>query len=220
MVILGRQGCGKTTALMAIGEAIMSRFSPQEAQLTLIDPKTAAHGLRDLHGPGYVRAYAYDQDEIDEVITQLAQQILLPRLPPKGLSQEELRALKPWEGSRHFVLIDDVQDLRKEQSYPAKPPVGAALWMLMERARQIGLHVFMTRNSANFATLQMDPWIRFQTSAKVAQLYMDNDPQNRINRLVRAQALPPGRGLLLSADEAVEGVLVGMPSTGRGGDSP
>ena len=213
MMILGRQGCGKTLSLVAIGEAVMSRFSPEEAQLTLIDPKTAPHGLRDLHGPGYVRAYAYDQDEIDEVITELAQQILLPRLPPKGLSQEELRALKPWEGCRHFVLIDDVQDLRKEQSYPPKPPVGAALWMLMERARQIGLHVFTTRNSANFATLQMDPWMRFQTSAKVAQLYMDNDPQNRINRSVRAQALPPGRGLLISADDAVEGILVGLPST-------
>ncbi|OOK76399.1 ftsK/SpoIIIE family protein [Mycobacterium kansasii] len=83
-MILGRQGCGKTTALVAIGEAVMSRFSPEEAQLTLIDPKTAPHGLRDLHGPGYVRAYAYDQDEIDEVITVLAQQVLLPRLPPKA----------------------------------------------------------------------------------------------------------------------------------------
>ncbi|BBX99035.1 type VII secretion protein EccCa [Mycobacterium lacus] len=212
LMILGRQGCGKTTALVAIGEAVMSRFSPEEAQLTLIDPKTAPHGLRDLHGPGYVRAYAYDQDEIDEVITELAQQVLLPRLPPKGLSQEELRALKPWEGARHFVLIDDVQDLRKEQSYPAKPPVGAALWMLMERARQIGLHVFTTRNSANWATMPMDPWMKFQTSAKVAQLYMDNDPQNRINRMVRAQALPPGRGLLAGADGDVEGILVGLPS--------
>ncbi|VBA44275.1 ESX-5 secretion system protein EccC5 [Mycobacterium attenuatum] len=213
LMILGRQGCGKTTTLVAIGEAIMSRFSPEEAQLTLIDPKTAPHGLRDLHGPGYVRAYAYDQDEIDEVITELAQQVLLPRLPPKGLSQEELRALKPWEGSRHFVLIDDIQELRKEQTYPAKPPVGAALWKLMERARQIGLHVFTTRNSANWSTMPMDPWMRFQNAAKVAQLYMDNDPQNRINRLVRAQALPPGRALLVDTDDAVEGVLVGIPST-------
>jgi hypothetical protein len=64
-MILGRQGCGKTLSLVSIGEAIMNRFSPEEAQLTLIDPKTAPHGLRDLHGPGYVRAYAYDQDEID-----------------------------------------------------------------------------------------------------------------------------------------------------------
>lgn len=213
LMVLGRQGCGKTLSLVAIGEAVMSRFSPEEAQLTLIDPKTAPHGLRDLHAPGYVRAYAYDQDEIDEVITELAQQVLLPRLPPKGLSQEELRALKPWQGPRHFVLIDDVQDLRPDQSYPPKPPVGAALWKLIERARQIGLHVFTARNSSNWATLQMDPWMRFQNSAKVAQLYMDNDPQNRINRVVRAQALPPGRGLLLGADGGVEGVLVGMPST-------
>lgn len=213
LMILGRQGCGKTLALAAIGEAVMSRFSSEEAQLTLIDPKTAPHGLRDLHGPGYVRAYAYDQDEIDEVIAELAQQTLLPRLPPKGLSQAELRALKPWEGPRHFVLIDDVQDLRPDQSYPPKPPVGAALWKLIERARQIGLHVFTTRNSSNWATLQMDPWMRFQNSAKVSQLYMDNDPQNRISRVVRAQALPPGRGLLLSADGDVEGVLVGLPSS-------
>lgn len=98
LMILGRQGCGKSLSLVAIGEAIMSRFGPEEAQLTLIDPKTAPHGLRDLHAPGYVRAYAYDQDEIDRVITELAQDVLLPRLPPKGLSQEELRALKPWEG--------------------------------------------------------------------------------------------------------------------------
>ena len=110
------------------------------------------------------------------------------------------------------MLIDDVQDLRPEQSYPPKPPVGASLWKLMERARQIGLHVFTTRNSANFATLPMDPWVRFQNSAKVAQLYMDNDPQNRINRAVRAQQLPPGRGLLVGADDDVEGILVGLPS--------
>jgi len=94
--------------------------------------------------------------------------------------------------------------------------VGAALWKLMERARQIGLHVFTTRNSTNWATLQMDPWWRFQTSAKVAQMYMDNDPQNKINRLVRAQALPPGRGLLVTDDSDVEGILVGLPSMAAG----
>jgi len=41
---------------------------------------------------------------------------------------------------------------------------------------------------------------------------MDNDPQNKINRVVRAQALPPGRGLLVIDDADVEGILVGLPS--------
>ena len=85
----------------------------------------------------------------------------------------------------------------------------------MERARQIGLHVFTSRNSANWATLTMDPWMRFQTAAKVAQLYMDNDPENKINRFHRAQALPPGRGLLVGVDGDVEGILVGSPSEAR-----
>jgi type VII secretion protein EccCb len=211
MMILGRALCGKSATLAAIGEAVMARFSPEQAQITIIDPKTGP--LRDLQGPGYVNAYAYDQDEIDEVLTTLAQQVLLPRLPAKGLSQEELRALKPWEGPRHFILIDDVQDLRPAQIHPAKPPVGAALWKLMERGRQIGLHVFTTRNSSNFGQLEMDPWVKTQRSAKVPTLFMDNDPQNKVSRMVRAQALPAGRGLLVTDDSDVEGVLVGVPSS-------
>jgi DNA segregation ATPase FtsK/SpoIIIE-like protein len=110
------------------------------------------------------------------------------------------------------VLIDDVQDLRPAQIHPAKPPVGAALWKLMERGRQIGLHVFTTRNSSNFGQLEMDPWVKTQRAAKVPTLFMDNDPQNKVNRMVRAQALPPGRGLLVN-DSEVEGVLVGVPSS-------
>ena len=210
MMILGRALCGKSSALVAIGEAIMARFSPQEAQITIIDPKTGP--LRDLQGPDYLNAYAYDQDEIDETLTTLAQQVLLPRLPAKGLSQEELRELRPWEGPRHFVLIDDIQDLRPAQVHPAKPPVGAAIWKLMERGRQIGLHVFTTRNSSNFGQLEMDPWVKTQRSAKAPTLFMDNDPQNKVNRLVRAQSLPAGRGLFVD-DAAVEGVLVGVPSS-------
>ncbi|MEO8813844.1 MAG: type VII secretion protein EccCa, partial [Mycobacterium sp.] len=180
MMILGRALCGKSATLVAIGEAVMARFSPEEAQITIVDPKTGP--LRDLHGPGYVHAYAYDQDEISEVLTTLARDVLLPRLPAKGLSQEELRALRPWEGPRHFVLIDDVGDLRPAQIHPALPPVGAALWKLMERARQIGLHVFTTKNSANFGHLEMDAWVKTQRTAKVPTLFMDNDPQNKVTR--------------------------------------
>ncbi|MGD9622210.1 MAG: type VII secretion protein EccCa [Mycolicibacterium sp.] len=213
MMVLGRQGCGRSATLVAVGEAVMARFSPEQAQITIIDPKTGP--LQDLHGPGYVQAYAYDQDQIDEVITSLARDILLPRLPPSGLNQEELRNLKPWEGPRHFVLIDDVDELRPAQMGMGgnKPPVGAALWKLMERARQIGLHVFTTRNSSNFGQLEMDAWVKYQRSAKVPFLFMDNNPRDAIVGRIKAQSLPPGRGLLVTNDAEVEGVLVGVPST-------
>jgi hypothetical protein len=45
---------------------------------------------------------------------------------------------------------------------------------------------------------------------------MDNDPQNKINRVVRAQALPAGRGLLVNDDADVEGILVGLASIASG----
>lgn len=211
MMVLGLKECGRSWTLAAIGEAVMAQFTPDQAQLTIIDPNTGP--LRNLYHQDYVREYAYEQDHIDEVLTTLAQQILLPRLPPSGLSQPELQALKPWEGPRHFVLIDDVQDLRPAiiNTHPAKPPVGAAMWKLMERAREIGLHVFTARNSANYGHLEMDPWMKAQRAAKVPMLFMNNDPQNRISRSIRAQELPAGRGLLVTGEANAEGVLVGVP---------
>ncbi|MBS9535049.1 type VII secretion protein EccCa [Mycobacterium sp. M1] len=211
LMILGRARCGKSAALAAIGEAVLARFGPGEARITIIDPKTGP--LRDLHSPGHLHAYAYDQDEIDEVLTALAHDVLLPRLPARRLSQEELRELPPWTGPRHFVLIDDVQDLRPAQIHPPSAPVGAALWKLMERSHQIGLHVFAAKNSANFGHLELDPWVRAQRTAKAPLLFMDNDPQQKITRTARAQALPAGRGLLVTGDSDVEGVLAGVPSS-------
>jgi hypothetical protein len=212
LMIVGRAQCGKSWTLAAIGEAIMARFSPAEAQLTIIDPKTGP--LSKLIAPEYVHAYAYEQDQIDEALTHLAREILLPRRPPAGLDQQQLRDLKPWEGPRHFVLIDDVQDLRPAISYPGPPkdPVGAALWKLMESPRNIGLHVFTTRNG-NWATMEMDPWVRFQRAAKNPTLYMDNAPHERITQTIRAQALPPGRGLFVTNDSEAEGILVGIPAS-------
>ena len=69
MLVLGRQLCGKTTTLAAFGQAIISRFSPEQAQITIIDPKTSLIGK--IRGP-HVRAYAYTADDIDEVIEGLA----------------------------------------------------------------------------------------------------------------------------------------------------
>ncbi len=66
--------------------AVMNRFSPQQAQLTLIDPKQ----LRTARShPGYV--CLRPQDEIDEVITELAQQIFAAAVAAQGFgAQEEL----------------------------------------------------------------------------------------------------------------------------------
>jgi type VII secretion protein EccCb len=206
MLVLGRQQCGKTTTLAAFGQSIISRLGHEQAQITIIDPKTSLIGK--IQGP-HVRAYAYTADDIDEIIEGLAA-ILRDRLPPSGLSQEELMRRSTWEGPHHFVLIDDEQELRPH-GVIGKVAATAPLWGLMERSREIGLHVIASRLPGNWAGVSVtNPFIQKMTSSRAPTLFMDNDPAAvKVFGRVSAQQLPPGRGLLVTTDGATEGVLVG-----------
>lgn len=208
LLVMGRQLCGKTTTLAAIGQAIINRFGPEQAQITIIDPKTTLIGK--IQGP-HVRAYAYTTDDIDAVIAELAAE-LQDRLPPSGLTQEELLNLKSWEGPHHFVLLDDEHELRPHNQ-SLKPAATAPLWGLIERSREVGLHVIASRLPGNWASqVVMNPLLQKLTGSRSPTLFMDNDPANvKVHGRIGAQQLPAGRGLLVTTDGQIEGVLVGAP---------
>ena len=158
-----------------------------------------------------MRAYAYTPDDIDRVLAELAE-MMRDRLPPSGLSQEELLTRSAWSGPHHFVLIDDEQELRPTGAV-GKPAATAPLWPLIERSREIGLHVIATRLPGNWAGVSaMSPFLQKLTGSRAPTLFMDNDPQTvKVFGRTSAQQLPPGRGLLVTTDGAMEGVLVGTP---------
>ena len=212
LLVMGRQMCGKTTTLAAIGQAITSRLSPEQAQITIIDPKTTLIGK--IQGE-HVRAYAYTADDVDAVIAQLVAE-LQDRLPPSGLTQEELLNLKSWEGAHHFVLIDDEHELRPHNQ-TLKPAATAPLWGLIERSREVGLHVIASRLPGNWASqVVMNPLLQKLTGSRSPTLFMDNDPATvKVYGRTAAQQLPPGRGLLVTTDGEIEGVLVGTPEGPR-----
>lgn len=208
MLVVGRQSCGKTTTLAAFGQMIVARCSPEQAQITIIDPKTALIGK--IQGD-HVRAYAYTADDIDTVIGELAQ-LLRDRLPPSGLSQEELLNRSTWHGPHHFILIDDEQELRPH-GVLGKNAATAPLWGLVERSREIGLHVIASRLPGNWAGVSIaNPFLQKMTGSRAPTLFMDNDPAAvKVFGRTSAQQLPPGRGLLVTTDGVIEGVLVGEP---------
>jgi DNA segregation ATPase FtsK/SpoIIIE-like protein len=208
---MGRQLCGKTTTLSALGQSITSRLTPDQAQITIVDPKTTLIGR--IRGP-HVRAYAYTAEDIDVVIGELAA-LLRDRLPPSGLSQEELLNLKKWEGPHHFILIDDEHELRAHNQV-MKPAATAPLWPLIERSREVGLHVIVSRLPGNWASQSvMNPLMQKLTGSRSPTLFMDNDPASvKVYGRISAQQLPPGRGQLVTTDGEIEGVLVGTPDHG------
>ena len=186
----------------------MSRYTPEQAQITIIDPKTTLIGK--IQGP-HVRAYAYTADDIDAVIASLTEE-LRDRLPPSGLTQEELLNRTIWDGPQHFVLIDDEQELRPN-GILGKQAATAPLWSFIERSREIGLHVIVSRLPGNWAGVSaMNPLLQKLTGSRTPTLFMDNDPATvKVFGRISAQQLPPGRGLLVTTDGAIEGVLVGQP---------
>ncbi len=213
LVIVGRQGCGKTSTLASLGQAVMNRLTPEQARIIIIDPKTSLIGR--VQGP-HVQAYAYTQEDIDTVLEGVARE-LMDRLPPAGLSQEELLSRTSWDGPHYFVLIDDEQELRATGAVLGKPAAVGPLLPLLERSREVGLHVFATRLPGNWAGVSvMNPLLQRMTASRAPTLFMDNDPSivNVFGR-VKAQQLPPGRGLLVSTEGTLEGVLVGTPEDTR-----
>jgi hypothetical protein len=83
----------------------------------------------------------------------------------------------------------------------------------MERGRDVGLHVIAARLPGNWAGVStMNPFLQRMTGSRAPTLFMDNDPQTvKVVGRVSAAQLPPGRGLLVTTEGSVEGVLVGMP---------
>ena len=207
LLVMGRQGCGKTTTLAALGQLIAGRLTADQAQITIIDPKTTLIGK--IQGPA-VRAYAYTPDDIDQTLAELAG-LLSDRLPPAGLSQSELLSRAMWQGPHHFVLIDDEQDLRPNGV--TRPAATSPLWTLIERSREIGLHVIAARLPGNWAGVSaMSPFLQKLSASRAPTLFMDNDPQTvKVFGRASAAQLPPGRGLLVTTEGAVEGLLVGTP---------
>jgi type VII secretion protein EccCa/type VII secretion protein EccCb len=212
LIIVGRQGCGKTSTLAALGQSVISRLSPEQARIVIIDPKTSLIGR--VQGP-HVHAYAYTQEDIDSVLEEVVAE-LKHRLPPSGLSQEELLARAAWQGPHYVVLIDDEQELRAGGAVLGKPAAVGPLLPLLERSRDIGLHVIASRLPGNWAGVSvMNPLVQRMTASRAPTLFMDNDPAAvKVFGRISAQQLPPGRGQLVSTEGAIEGVLVGVPESG------
>lgn len=138
-----------------------------------------------------------------------------------GLTQQELRDLKPWEGPRHFVLIDDVHDFRPLQQMGSGPGFvngdqaaagcgaveadGAVTPDRVARVHRAQLLEFQRAGNGSVGEVAAGGQVPF--------LYMDNSPAEQVYQDDQeAQELPPGRGQLLIGDTDVEGVLVGVPA--------
>jgi S-DNA-T family DNA segregation ATPase FtsK/SpoIIIE len=118
------------------------------------------------------------------------------RLPGAGVGARELRDRTWWTGPDVYVLVDDY-DL-------VAPPGGASanplspLAEFLPQAKDVGLHLVLTRRSGGAGRALFDPLLGRLRELAVPGLVMSGSPdEGALVGTVRPQPLPPGRATLV-----------------------
>jgi len=212
-LVFGDSGSGKSSLLRLIARGISGLWSPEEAQLVVVDTRRS---LVDLAGGDHLLAYAGSQPAVAEAVGEVAR-IAGERMPSAGVSATALEASQ-WEGPRIYVLFDDY-DLA---SGPAGSPL-APLVDMLPLGRDIGLHLVLARRVAGSTRAGYEQvFQRVREIGSPGLLLAGERGEGALLAGERASPQPPGRGLLVRRGEPsllVQTALAGRELPGPSGKS-
>jgi S-DNA-T family DNA segregation ATPase FtsK/SpoIIIE len=138
----GVAGAGLTSWLRAMATGIMTCYRPDQATIILIDPRRTSVGV--VPEDQWLSGYARTPEEIQKLVGDLVAE-LKKRLPPPGVSQQELAQRRFWSGREFFVLVDGIT----MWGNAANPLMGLAPFV--EQAEDLGLHIVATADLRQFS---------------------------------------------------------------------
>ncbi|WP_329085333.1 MULTISPECIES: type VII secretion protein EccCa [unclassified Streptosporangium] len=185
LIVVGDTESGKSNLLRLVTEGLVARRTPQEAMMIVIDYRRS---LLDSAATEHRIGYAASGKAALELVND-ARSALLKRLPPANLTPDQLRARNWWQGCDLYIVVEDY-DLVATSSNPLLP-----LAELLPQARDIGLHLVMSRAMGGIGRAMFDPVIqRVKDMASPAVILSGNKDEGALFGNVRAHPLPPGRG--------------------------
>ncbi|GAA3969298.1 type VII secretion protein EccC [Actinomadura viridis] len=185
-IVVGDNECGKSNLMQLLAQSIKARNTPNEARLIMVDYHRAMLDVAEGdHVIGYAAAPAAATGLLKDI-----NGALVARLPPADLTPEQLRNRSWWTGSDLYLLIDDYDLV----ATPSGNPI-AQIAELLPQARDIGLHVIVSRAMGGAGRAMFDPVIqRLKDMASPALIMSGSKEEGALFGDVRAQPLPPGRG--------------------------
>ncbi|WP_300265926.1 type VII secretion protein EccCa [Microbacterium sp.] len=188
--IVGDSASGKTAAMRLIATGVAATFSPEEAQIAVIDPRRTL--VESVPEP-YLVGTAFSTSAAEQVIAKLAAQ-LHERVPSADITPAQLRQRDWWSGPEIFVFVDDYDLLISVTGGPLAPLVE-----LIPQAGDIGLHLIVARAGAGSSRTAMDSVIRRLHESNTPELTFSMPTSEPMTfSLGRGRLLPPGRAELLS----------------------
>ncbi|MCZ4078133.1 type VII secretion protein EccCa [Rhodococcus sp. H36-A4] len=188
-LVFGDTECGKTALLESICTSLIEANTPSQVKLILADYRRTMLGTVDTD---HLAGYAASQAVLMTMMTELAAK-LADRMPGPDVTQQQLRERTWWSGPEIFVIVDDYDLVATSTGNPL-----TVLVEYLPHARDIGLHVVLSRRSGGASRALYDPVISRMRDLVSPGLVMSGsrDEGNLIGS-VKPSAMPPGRGTLV-----------------------
>ena len=194
LLVLGDSGAGKTSVLRTLLREVVETHTPSEAQVLLVDYRRALLG--EVPEP-YRLDHVTTPGQAAATIGDLAD-FLASRRPGPDVTPAQLRSRTWWNGAEVYVVVDDY-DLVS----PTAPL--APLVPLLAQARDVGLHLVVARRSGGASRAMYDPALQALRDLAMPGLLLSGSPEEGpLVGSVRAAALPPGRGRLVTRERGLE----------------
>ncbi|MDI3314698.1 MAG: type VII secretion protein EccCa [Mycobacterium sp.] len=190
LLILGENGCGKTSALRLLCREIVRTTTAAHAQLLIIDYRRTLLGVVE---SDHLGGHAISAPALDTLLPGLLE-LLRRRLPPPNATPAQLRTASWWSGPQLYVVVDDYDLVATTAGNPLAP-----LIEYLPYARDVGLHVVVARRSGGAARAVFEPLLAGLRDFGCGGLIMSGRPEEGpLIGSVGPVPLPPGRGILVT----------------------
>ncbi|MEV0153096.1 type VII secretion protein EccCa [Micromonospora sp. NPDC050686] len=189
LTVFGDAECGKTNVLRLIARQIVDRYTPAQARLVIADYR---RGLLGAVEGDHLLDYAPSNQVFSKGLGSI-RSALQNRLPGPDVTTAQLRDRSWWKGPELYILVDDYDLVASGGNNPL-----SVLHELLPQARDIGLHLIITRRVGGVARALYEPVLqRLRELDSPGLLMSGNREEGAIFGTLRPSPQPPGRGVLV-----------------------
>ncbi|GGN29548.1 type VII secretion protein EccC [Actinoplanes campanulatus] len=189
-LLFGDVESGKSSFLRSLARSIAASHTPAEARLLLVDLRRSLLGcVAPEHTIGYGTSHQVTADLINQVAVAMRERLPGPDVTPEMLSNRSW-----WKGPELYVLVDDFDLIASASPNPLTP-----LLEFLPQARDIGLHVVITRRIGGAGRAMFDPVIgRIRELASPGIMMSGSREEGPLFGNIKPQPLPPGRAWMIT----------------------
>ena len=206
-LVLGDGQSGRTNFLDALAQGLSRRFSSEEMQLVVVDPRRNLSHLRDLAN---VRHYVGNSTVAVDIVSKL----LVTANERRAAADDAGSGDGQWSGPGFVVLVDDYDVLPATINNPLTPLADA-----LPYGRDLGLHMVLARRVLGASRVAFEPVLQRLFELGSPGLLLSGDPKEPpLLGEHRASVQPPGRGRLVRRGQpeiTVQTILAEPPADSR-----